>query len=363
MSTPPPTETIDIPHAAGHYPVVLGRGLLAQPSHWETLLSGAVLVVTEHTVAEHHLATLEAALPDTASAEVMVLPAGESTKRVSVWSSILDRLVAMGAMRDATVIALGGGVIGDLAGFAAASYMRGIGIIQVPTTLLAQVDAAIGGKTAINHPQGKNLIGAFHAPRAVVADLATLDTLSDRHYRAGLAEVIKYGAIGDLAFFEWLESRTDELNHRDPNTLHAAIKQSVINKKSVVVDDEKEAGRRAHLNFGHTFGHALEALTEYGALEHGEAVAIGMVLAARLSHQLGLMEAKDVQRLSALIDSLRLPTQVPAQVANDHGPKTIIERMRLDKKNKGNAIHLVLLDGLGRAVVRPTEEAEILKAF
>ena len=354
-----PIDTIDIPHASGHCPVYLGRGLIEQSNHWATLLSGSVLIVTEQTVADIYLDRLKACLPAGTAPDTLVLPPGESTKSVSAWSSILDRLVAMGAQRDATVIALGGGVIGDLAGFAAASYMRGIGVIQVPTTLLAQVDAAIGGKTAINHPKGKNLIGAFHAPRAVVADLATLDTLSDRHYRAGLAEVIKYGAIGDMAFFEWLESRTDELNARDASTLQAAIKQSVMNKKKVVVEDEKETGQRAHLNFGHTFGHALEALTDYGSLEHGEAVAIGMVLAARLSEKLGLMDDAQTQRLVTLLEAVGLPTEVPA----GHSREEIIERMRLDKKNKDNTIHLVLLNGLGHATVRPSQEDEILQAF
>jgi len=359
MSLTPAIDTIEIPHSAGHCPVILGRDLLTQPQHWAHTLTGAVLVVTEQTVAEHHLKPLMDALGNRANTDVLVLPPGESTKNIAAWSSVLDRLVSMGAMRDATVIALGGGVIGDLAGFAAASYMRGIAVIQMPTTLLAQVDAAIGGKTAINHPQGKNLIGAFQAPRAVVSDLATLDTLSDRHYRAGLAEVIKYGAIGDIAFFEWLESRTQPLSQRDPETLQTAIRQSVINKKTVVVEDERETGRRAHLNFGHTFGHALEALTEYGSLEHGEAVAIGMVLAARLSSELGLLHQDQAQRLSTLIEALGLPTEAPA----GYGAQKIIERMRLDKKNKDNTIHLVLLDDLGHAVIRPTSEAEITQAF
>lgn len=352
-------ERIDVPHGQGQYPVYIGHGLISQPAVWSGHLSGQVLVVTEEQVAKHYKPMIEQALSGLCAFEVMSVPAGEGSKSVAQWSAILDRLVAMNAQRDATVIALGGGVVGDLAGFAAASYMRGVRVIQMPTTLLAQVDASIGGKTGINHPMGKNLIGAFHAPHAVVIDLATLATLSDRDYQAGLAEVIKYGALGDLAFFEWLEAHTDALNKRDAEVLKTTIRTSVEAKKAVVVRDEKESGERALLNFGHTFAHALEALTDYASLRHGEAVAIGMVLATRLSERLGQVPSGTAERLKKLIDTVGLPSELPA----GQEPKKLIERMRLDKKNKDNTIRLVLLTSLGHAVVQPCPEDHIALAF
>ena len=352
-------KRIDVPHGQGQYPVFIGQGLIAQPAVWAEHLSKQVLVITEDDVASHYQASIEQALSGLCAFEVMSVPAGEASKSVAQWSAILDRLVSMNAQRDVTLIALGGGVVGDLAGFAAASYMRGVSIIQIPTTLLAQVDAAIGGKTAINHPMGKNLIGAFHAPKAVIIDTATLVTLPDRDYRAGLAEVIKYGAIGDIAFFEWLETHTDALNQRDEAALKITIETSVKAKKSVVVRDEKESGERALLNFGHTFAHALEALTDYSTLRHGEAVAIGMVLATRLSERLGEVPNGTTERLKTLIENVGLPSERPAS----HSPEQIIERMRLDKKNKDNTIRLVLLTTLGQAVVQPCSEETVALAF
>lgn len=355
----PSTEVIEIPHAQGYYPVYIGSGLLSDIALWQKHLSGAILVVTEDRVASLYQSMLEEALKPYAPVAFLSLPPGESTKSIAHWSSILDQLVSMHAQRDATIIALGGGVVGDLAGFAAASYMRGIKFIQMPTTLLAQVDAAIGGKTGINHLMGKNLIGAFHAPQAVVIDLATLASLEQRDYQAGLAEVIKYGAIGDIAFFEWLETQIQALNQRDIHVLKEAVERSVSAKKKVVVADEKESGQRALLNFGHTFGHALETLTGYETLLHGEAVAIGMVLASRLSEQLGMAPSGTTQRLTALIEALGLPTALPA----GQDPRTIIERMRLDKKNQANAIRLVLLTELGHACLQACAEDDIIKAF
>ncbi len=350
---------IDVPHGQGQYSIYIGHGLISDPLVWSHHLSGQVLVVTEDQVAQHYQPTIEQALSGVSAFEIMSVPAGEGSKSIAQWSAILDQLVAMNAQRDATVIALGGGMVGDLAGFAAASYMRGVRIIQIPTTLLAQVDASIGGKTGINHPMGKNLIGAFHAPNAVVIDPATLDTLPDRDYRAGLAEVIKYGAIGDLEFFEWLEANTDALNARDADVLKTTIQTSVEAKKAVVVRDEKESGERALLNFGHTFAHALEALTDYKSLRHGEAVAIGMVLATRLSERLGQVPVGTATRLKALIDHVGLPSELPA----GQDPTDLIERMRLDKKNKDNTIRLVLLTSLGQAVVQPCSEDQIGLAF
>lgn len=354
-----PTEVIEVPHAQGCYPVYIGKGLLSNISLWGKHLTGTILVVTEDRVAALYQATLKQALKDHAKVAFLSLPPGESTKSIAHWSSILDELVSMNAQRDATIIALGGGVVGDLAGFAAASYMRGISVVQMPTTLLAQVDAAIGGKTGINHPMGKNLIGAFHAPQAVVIDLSTLATLEQRDYQAGLAEVIKYGAIGDIGFFAWLESQIDALNQRDIHALQAAVERSVSAKKKVVVADEKESGQRALLNFGHTFGHALETLTGYETLLHGEAVAIGMVLASRLSERLGMAPTGTTHRLTTLIDALGLPTTLPA----GHDPQTIIERMRLDKKNRDNTIRLVLLEELGQACLKACAEDDIIQAF
>jgi len=354
-----PIQTIEVSHSQGTYPVYIGQHLLSRLDVWAKHLSGGVLVVTEDQVASLYQRSLENVLGDQKECEFISFAPGEGAKTMAHWSAILDRLVAMNAQRDSTIIALGGGVIGDLAGFAAASYMRGIGVVQIPTTLLAQVDASIGGKTAINHPMGKNLIGAFHAPKAVVIDPSTLETLEARDYQAGLAEVIKYGAIGDLEFLAWLEANQHKINARDPVVLHQVIERSVLAKRSVVMADEKESGQRALLNFGHTFGHALEALTGYGTLLHGEAVAIGMVLAARLSERQGLAPQGTSERLERLIASLGLPTQMPPKP--DAG--AMMERMRLDKKNKDNTIYLVLLEELGKAVIVPLPETDIEKAF
>lgn len=358
-SQPTQGKVTDIQHGQLSCPVYMIEGGVKDISQWSHHLSGQVLIVTEDQVAPHYLKPLEEALTTLSSVDHLVLPAGEATKSINQWSSILDHLVSLNAQRDATIIALGGGVIGDLAGFAAASYMRGIGLIQIPTSLLAQVDAAIGGKTAVNHPMGKNLIGAFHAPKAIIIDPTTLTTLSERDYRAGLAEVIKYGAIGDLAFFEWLETNAKALARRDPVILEKAIRHSVMAKAGVVARDEKESGERALLNFGHTFGHAIEALTDYDTFRHGEAIAIGMVMAARLSEHHGYAPSSTKQRLEDLFKAVGLPTTLPESL----GPVQMIERMRLDKKNRDNSIRFVLLAALGKAAVYPIPEAEIQPAF
>jgi 3-dehydroquinate synthase len=248
----------------------------------------------------------------------------------------------MGANRDTTVIALGGGVVGDIAGFAAASYMRGVAFIQVPTTLLAQVDSSVGGKTGVNHPQGKNLIGAFHQPQIVLIDVATLNTLPDRELRAGLAEVIKHGAIADAGFFSWLEGNIDELLARNPKALAHAVQRSCEIKAEVVAEDEREAGRRAILNFGHTFGHAIEHCKGYGEWLHGEAVAAGMVMAAELS---GIGDT-ETARIRALIEAAGLPANPPAI-----GSTAMLDAMGMDKKVLGKQLRFVLLDKLGHAVL------------
>ena len=348
-------KVIQVAHGGGEYPIYIGQGLLGTSSVWSRHLRGRVLVVTDQTVAEHYLNRLKPVLGAVEHKHRVILPEGEEQKTRANWQRLLDELVALGAQRDATVVALGGGVIGDMAGFAAAAYMRGIRVIQVPTTLLAQVDAAIGGKTGVNLAAGKNLVGAFHAPAAVIVDVDTLNTLGERDYRAGLAEVVKYGAIRDPDFLSWLEQEAGALSARLPEALMQAIFRSAKNKAEVVAADEREAGQRALLNFGHTFGHALETATGYHRYRHGEAVAIGMCLAARLSELLAMAPVGVADRLSALLGRLQLPTSLPDDVDADQ----LLQLMRLDKKNAADQIRLVLLEDLGRAVVKPCPSDDI----
>ena len=338
------------------YPLLIGPGLLRRPTLWASAVRGRhVLVVTDRNVAAHWLAPVLEAL---AGREVAteVLPPGEQEKSLARLGSLLDRLAALGASRDATVLALGGGVVGDLAGFAAACWMRGIAFVQLPTTLLAMVDSSVGGKTAVNLPAGKNLVGAFHQPAAVVADTDTLSTLPQRELAAGLAEVVKYAAIADKAFMDWLERHADALVARDPDRLAEAIETSCRHKAAIVARDETEQGERALLNFGHTFGHAIEGVAGYGNLLHGEAVAIGMVLAARLSVSLDRAPAADTERLAALLARLGLPIALPAQL----DPDALLAAMRLDKKAVSGRLRLVLWQGAGRAdIVDGVEDGAI----
>jgi len=340
-------EVIEVQTRSRNYPVYIGQGILNNPALWSQLVNGRrLLIVSNEIVAPLYLDTLRNALP-AGQHEQLILPDGEEYKTIDQWQRVSDKLAAMKAGRDACIIALGGGVIGDLAGFAAASWMRGIDIIQVPTTLLAQVDASVGGKTAINHVAGKNLLGAFHQPRAVIIDCETLNTLPAREYRAGLAEVIKYGAIGDSNFFNWLEQQADSLNARLPESILQAVITSVNAKADVVAADELEQGQRALLNFGHTFAHAIETATEYKQWLHGEAVAIGMILAARLGTRLGLDTGESEQRLTRLCTTLGLPgaeSKLPPAVE-------LIEHMRLDKKNLGGQYRFILLKSLGQAFI------------
>jgi 3-dehydroquinate synthase len=278
---------------------------------------------------------------------VHVIADGERSKTLETWSGIIDCLVAMRARRDSSAIALGGGVVGDITGFAAATYMRGIKVVQIPTTLLAQVDASIGGKTGINHAAGKNLIGAFHQPEAVVIDTSTLDTLQEREFNAGMAEVVKYGAIMDAVLFDWLESNTGAIRNRDADALQFFIRRAVENKAEVVSADEKEAGIRAILNFGHSFGHALETLTAYCQFLHGEAVAIGMVIAARLSEARGLCNAGVADRVRVLLQRLGLPVEVPESAST----AAMIAALDLDKKAVASGPRLILLERIGKALV------------
>jgi 3-dehydroquinate synthase len=349
------TTTVDVALGARSYPIWIGAGSLADAVRWRGIIRGRhVLVVTNATIAPLYLGRVQAGLQGFAHA-ALILPDGEAHKTLANCAAVFDALTALGASRDATIIALGGGVIGDLAGFAAACWMRGIQFVQMPTTLLAMVDSSVGGKTGVNLAAGKNLVGAFHQPRAVVIDTDTLATLPPREYRAGLAEVAKYGAIGDVIFFEWLETHADVLNARDSTALAEAIAASCRHKAGVVARDEHEHGERALLNFGHTFAHALETETGYGTLLHGEAVAIGMVIAARLSAHLDRAPRADADRLATLLIALGLPVVPPPC-----DPARLLALMRLDKKNVGGRLRLVLWRGIGRAeVVADVDEAAI----
>ena len=339
------------------YPILIGPALLDDAAAIaEAVAARDVLVVTNETVAPLYLGRLSRSLAGKRVATV-VLPDGEQYKTLDTLASVFDALVAHRLNRDACVVALGGGVVGDLAGFAAACYQRGVDYVQIPTTLLAQVDSSVGGKTGVNHPGGKNLIGAFHQPRAVVTDIGTLATLPARELRAGLAEVIKYGLIADAAFLDWLESHLDGLLGLEPAALTHAIRRSCEIKAEIVAEDEREHGRRALLNFGHTFGHAIETATGYGEWLHGEAVAAGMVLAADLSHRIGWLSTADVERVRALLLRARLPAAAPAI-----GAARARELMGMDKKVLAGRIRLVLAKQLGEGVVTGDYPAEALTA-
>jgi 3-dehydroquinate synthase len=350
-------ETVDVDLAGRSYPVWIGPGLIADSARWRTAIRGRhVLVVSNTTVAPLYLDALAKGL-DGLHWTSYLIGDGEAHKTFANVGNVLEALGAMGATRDACVIALGGGVVGDLAGFAAACWMRGIDFIQVPTTLLSMVDSSVGGKTGVNLPAGKNLAGAFHQPRAVVADIDVLATLPPREYRAGLAEIVKGAAIGDPAFFRWLEDHADALTARDPATVIEAIARKCRYKAGVVARDETEQGERALLNLGHTFGHALETAGNYSEIVHGEGVAIGMVLAGRLSERLGMAAAADTQRLRTLLDRLGLPT-VRSQV---HAASRLLDLMRLDKKNTAGTLRLILWRGIGKAeIVGGVPDADVL---
>ena len=352
-------STLELSVALGtrSYPIRIGSGLLADPTQWRGSVQGRhALVVSNEVVAPLYLQRVLDGLRGTAHSTV-VLPDGEAHKTLDSAARVFAALAELKASRDATIIALGGGVIGDLAGFAAACWMRGIAFVQMPTTLLAMVDSSVGGKTAVDLPQGKNLIGAFHQPRAVVIDIATLQTLPMREFRAGLAEVVKYGALGDAGFFAWLETHIEALLARDPAILAEAIAACCRQKAAIVARDETEQGERALLNFGHTFGHALETAAGYGAVLHGEAVAIGMVLAARLSARLRRASADDAQRLETLLTRCGLPTRLP-EVDLDQ----LVDLMHLDKKNISGQLRLILWRGIGRAEIVADVDVQAISA-
>jgi 3-dehydroquinate synthase len=328
------------------YPIHIGSDLLDNPALYA--VSGKqAMVVTNETIAPLYLSRVERALAAAGKAvDLVILPDGESHKTLACLDSIFDALLARRHNRSTTLVALGGGVIGDMTGFAAASYQRGVAFVQVPTTLLAQVDSSVGGKTGVNHPRGKNMIGAFHQPRSVVIDVSTLRTLPPREFAAGLAEVIKYGLIRDPEFFSWLEAHMDALVARDDAALVEAIERSCRNKAEVVAADERETGERATLNLGHTFGHAIETACGYGNWLHGEAVAAGMVMAASLSVRLGWMTAIELARTETLLRRAGLPVRPPAIASAE-----FLDHMQVDKKNVGGRIRLVLLRGIGASVI------------
>ncbi len=330
------------------YPIHIGQGILDQPAFYRPFIQAdSALTVTNTTLAPLYLDRVTAMLADLRQYDALVLPDGEQYKTLDTLNQVYSALLERQYGRSTTLIALGGGVIGDITGMAAATYQRGIDFIQVPTSLLAQVDSAVGGKTGVNHPLGKNMIGAFHQPRCVIIDTDTLNTLADRELRAGLAEVIKYGAIGDAAFLDWLEAHIPDLLARDAEALGYAIKRACDNKAAVVAADERESGRRALLNFGHTFGHAIETGLGYGNWLHGEAVACGMLMAARMSAYLGWLPDTSVQRLAALLELAKLPVVPPRQLS----PARWRELMAVDKKVVKGQLRLVLLRALGDATV------------
>ena len=303
---------------------------------------------------------LLAALPDDAEVETIVLPDGEQYKTLKSFEDVITRLLEIHAARDTTLIALGGGVIGDLTGFVAASFQRGMPFIQIPTTLLSQVDSSVGGKTAVNHPLGKNMIGAFYQPQAVLIDTESLKTLPAKEFSAGMAEVIKYGIIYDADFFSWLEANVEGLKNQSSEVLQKAIHRCCQIKAEIVAQDEKESGIRALLNLGHTFGHAIEAEQGYGNWLHGEAVAAGIVLACLVSEQKGWLSASELRRVKALLTAFDLPVTVPEEM----GLETFVKHMRHDKKVKAGKIRFILPQGIGKAIVTDAvEDAEISTAI
>ncbi len=350
------SDIVEVALGERGYAIHIGANLLARTAQLlPALAEPRAAIVTDSNVAPLYLESLAGNLRGAGIAvSTLVLPAGESHKDWHNLNSIFDHLLAAGYGRGTTLIALGGGVIGDVAGFAAATYQRGVPLIQIPTSLLAQVDSSVGGKTAINHLLGKNMIGAFHQPRLVIADTATLATLPDRELRAGIAEVIKHGLLGDAEFFAWLEQHIEDLLAREPQALAHAIRRSCEMKAEIVARDEREAGVRARLNLGHTFGHAIEAGLGFGVWLHGEAVAAGTLMAAELSRRQGLIGLAEVSRVRELLKRAGLPVAGPALA-----PDRYIELMRRDKKAVAGDIRYVLLTRIGEATVASAPDAQV----
>jgi 3-dehydroquinate synthase len=360
MTTPISETPVQIDLGDRRYDILIGERLLDAVSTWANLpKAAAALIVTNTTVAPLYAQQLQAALaPLYPQIHTVALPDGESHKDWQTLNLIFDELLGKGADRKTVLFALGGGVVGDMTGFAAACYMRGVPFVQVPTTLLAQVDSSVGGKTAINHPIGKNMIGAFYQPQRVVCDLDTLQTLPQREMSAGLAEVIKYGPIADMQFLDWIETNLDALLAREPKALAHAVKRSCEIKAWVVGQDEREGGIRAILNFGHTFGHAIEAGLGFGEWLHGEAVGCGMVMASHLSQRLGLVDEAFVSRFTALVERAGLPTVGPKLGADEY-----LHHMRVDKKAEAGEIKFVLIDKPGTAIVRGAPDALVARVI
>lgn len=351
-------KTVRVALGERSYPIYVGNRLLGRRDLFESHISGGqVMVVTNDCVAPLYLTKTVSGI-DKVRVESVVLPDGEEHKSLTVLNRVFDALLEHRCGRDTTIVALGGGVVGDMAGFAAACYQRGIPFVQVPTTLLAQVDSSVGGKTGVNHALGKNMIGAFHQPACVVADIDTLTTLRERELRAGLAEVIKYGLIGDSEFFEWLEGHVDAVLRRDPESLTHTICRSCENKAKLVSADEREASSRALLNLGHTFGHAIETGLGYGTWLHGEAVAAGMCQAADLSARLGCLDRDAVTRIEKLFTRVGLPVRAPLELE----PERMLELMSVDKKSRNARMRLVLLRAIGDAFITDSVDSGDLNA-
>jgi len=355
MSSAMRTLTVDLGDRA--YPIFIGTDLIADQGLYRPHIHGSqVMIVSNETVAPLYLAAVETALADYTLARV-ILPDGEQFKTSEVLDRIYTALLQNRFDRRCTLIALGGGVVGDMTGYAAASYQRGVNFIQVPTTLLSQVDSSVGGKTGVNHPLGKNMIGAFHQPQCVIADISTLDTLPDRELSAGLAEVIKYGLIDDREFFDWLEHEMPAMVSRDPEALAYAIERSCADKAAVVAADERESGRRALLNLGHTFGHAIETAMGYGNWLHGEAVGAGICMAANMSARLGWLDDEQVQRITRLVAAAGLPVRPPPEMTAER----FMEVMAVDKKVIDGQLRLVLMRDIGESVISTDFDPEALK--
>ena len=339
------------------YPIHIGEQLFSKQLLDGHIRSSQVMIVTNETIAPLYLQAFKASLPQGLNISEVILPDGEGYKTLEYVNKIFDQLLAERHNRTTTLIALGGGVIGDMTGFAAASYQRGVDFIQVPTTLLSQVDSSVGGKTGVNHPLGKNMIGAFYQPKAVLADISVFTSLPDREFAAGIAEVIKYGLIYDSAFFDWLEANMPAIVARDAEALSYAVYRSCEIKAEVVAEDEREGGIRAWLNLGHTFGHAIETHQGYGNWLHGEAVAAGTMMALDLSYRLGWINASDVARSKAMFEVAKLPVLPPSDMSEND----FIELMSVDKKVLDGQLRLVLLSQLGRATVTADFDAELLR--
>lgn len=353
-------KTVPVATPGGSYDILIGADLLSSPGAWLGLPPASqAVIVTNSTVQPIYAQQVAQRLqPHYGQVSTVVLPDGEQHKHWATLNTIFDHLLTHGCDRKTVLFGLGGGVVGDMTGFAAASYMRGVPFVQVPTTLLAQVDSSVGGKTAINHPLGKNMIGAFHQPVRVLCDLSTLTTLPDRELNAGLAEVIKYGPIADAEFLAWIERQIGAMQSRDMDALAYAVQRSCEIKAAVVGQDERESGVRAILNFGHTFGHAIEAGMGYGEWLHGEAVGCGMVIAADLSARMGLVPWAFAERMRRLVARAGLPVQAPAL-----GVERFFDLMRVDKKAEAGEIRFVLIDDVGRACVRTSPDALVAETL